>query len=572
VLLTGVLTLSALLEALALSTLVPMLEPDRVVDARSGVVGAVSRLLDRDARAVVLSALAAFVVLGLASAVVKFVAHRALLRLRVRIEETIRNGLVESTLQVRWTDFLTMRIGDITKASIDEGYNIGMGAQLLVLAAAAALSSGVFFVAALLISVPLTLLTLAFAAAVTVVYSQLNRRVEEYSRDLSTTASEIGNETENLFSTLKFVRSTGTSAAALARAKTRHRSYGDAFLRTHLTITLTRLLYEGGSLVLVATVLAFSYASTGALAASAITFLAIFYRLVPRLQSAQEQFLQARAQQPWLRTWRHRNEFARAHADTPAGSRPPTFDERLALSRVTFQYPAGASPVLESVDLEVGRGECIALVGESGSGKTTVLDLMSGLLEPTAGDVLLDGIPLREVDREAWQQRIGLVMQEAPLYHGTILENIAWGDPAPDVERVRACAAAAHALDFIDRSPEGLVSHIGERGGRLSGGQRQRIALARALYREPLLLILDEPTSALDSESEAVVLSALAALRGRCAIVLVAHRLVTARFADRVVVLQHGRAVEVGDFNSLLARDGVFARMAAMQGLTGARS
>jgi ABC-type multidrug transport system fused ATPase/permease subunit len=196
-----------------------------------------------------------------------------------------------------------------------------------------------------------------------------------------------------------------------------------------------------------------------------------------------------------------------------------------------------------------------------------MLDLVTGLLRPTAGRIALDGVSFGELDLEEWQSHIGLVLQESPLFHATVRENIV-ADLGVEDERVWACLAAAHAKNFVEELPARLDTVIGERGGRLSGGQRQRIGLARALYRRPWLLILDEATSALDSVSEQVVLEALRGLRGQVAMMVVAHRLATVEMADRIYVLEAGGIVQSGSWAELLSDSGSpFARMAAKQGL-----
>jgi ABC-type multidrug transport system fused ATPase/permease subunit len=196
-----------------------------------------------------------------------------------------------------------------------------------------------------------------------------------------------------------------------------------------------------------------------------------------------------------------------------------------------------------------------------------MLDLVSGLLNPDTGTVRLDDADLRQVDVDAWQHRIGVVMQDAPVFFGTVLDNIAWGFDEPDRERAAQCVEQANFSDVVADLPEGLDTPVGHKGSLLSGGQRQRLALARALYREPWLLVLDEATSALDSESEQAIQRALRALKGTCSILLVAHRLKTVEMADRIVVLDDGRVAEAGTWSELADRDGgAFKRMLAMQG------
>lgn len=210
-------------------------------------------------------------------------------------------------------------------------------------------------------------------------------------------------------------------------------------------------------------------------------------------------------------------------------------------------------------------GETIALVGGSGAGKSTVLNLVIGFLRPTRGRILLDGVDMETLDLRDYRSWLSVVPQESILFEGSIRENVTYGMTDVPEERVRAALRDANALEFIDRLPAGLDTVVGERGARLSGGQKQRLAIARALIRDPRVLILDEATSALDSRSEALVQQALTRLvRGRTVFV-VAHRLSTIRGADRIVVLDDGRVAEIGSHAELLRRGGAYAGLESAQ-------
>ena len=287
--------------------------------------------------------------------------------------------------------------------------------------------------------------------------------------------------------------------------------------------------------------------------AGPLVFLALFYRLSPRLQAAQQGYLQARTQVAWWHTWKEQYEAALAETDTPTGTRRFERPPRIELDDVSLTFPGRSVPAVAGLSCTIVPGECLGVVGESGGGKTTMLDVVTGLLAPTSGAVRLDGVDLADVDLQQWREHIGLVMQDSPIFYGTVLQNVAWTDRHPDEERARRAVEMANLTDVVERLPEGIHTHLGQRGGRFSGGQRQRLALARALYRDPWLLILDEATSALDSESERVIQSALASLRGSCSMLVVAHRLKTVQIADEILVLVNGRVVEAGTWDDLSA-------------------
>lgn len=228
---------------------------------------------------------------------------------------------------------------------------------------------------------------------------------------------------------------------------------------------------------------------------------------------------------------------------------------------VHFSYPSGKVAAIRGLNLEVKPGECIAFVGESGAGKSTLLNLIIGFYRPTSGRILLDGEDMETLDLRSYRRHLAVVPQNTILFSGTIRENITYGLPGVSEAQLAQALESACAKEFIEDLPEGLDTRIGEHGGKLSGGQRQRIAIARALVRDPKVIILDEPTSALDLISEAQVKTALNTLiQGRTTFI-VAHRLSTIRDADRIAVIKNGTIVEIGTYAQLTARNGEFKKL-----------
>lgn len=291
-----------------------------------------------------------------------------------------------------------------------------------------------------------------------------------------------------------------------------------------------------------------------------LTALFFMYTPVKKLSKANQTIQQAVASYSRIESIFSRKEHIEQKPDAVA---VPRLNRSLEFKDVSFGY--GKIPVLQSIDFTAQAGEVIAIVGPSGAGKSTLVNLIPRLYDVGSGTILLDGHDLRDLTLNSLRSQIALVTQEIVLFDDTVAGNIAYGDPEASRERIYESAGAAYAHDFILELPEGYETRIGERGHRLSGGQRQRIALARAILRNPAILILDEATSELDAESEIAIQKALVNVLKNRTTFIIAHRLSTIRKADKIIVLENGKIQEIGTHNDLLDSRGLYSKFHELQ-------
>lgn len=499
--------------------------------------------------------------------------------IRTRVIRDLRNAMFHKAMHLPLSYYDHARKGDVLSRfgsdMVEYEENTLNSIQMLLVA----IISMVLYLAMLLyLNVKLTLFVLAMLPIVAFVISGLSRKLKRKSKDVQEMNSYLVSITDETIGGLKVIKSYTAIDFVNSRFRLLNRKY------TRQRTAMFRRIYAAspisdflGNVIVIGILLFGSFlvmsGDHGLTADLFISYVMLFVLMIPpakELTTAISQIKKGRACSERIEAFlkeeeEHGRETSEASLSSRA-SRTSRTRENIAveLQHVGFSYTEGV-PVLKDINLRVPKGSTVALVGASGSGKSTIADLLCRFYETTEGDILLNGVPIKQMTLAELRSRIGVVAQDTLLFNDSVSANIAFGCPNATEEQIRQAAIAAQAHDFIMALPDGYHTNLGDGGSLLSGGQRQRISIARALLREPELLILDEATSALDTEAERRLQETLnTILVGRTAIVI-AHRLSTVVGADNIVVLDHGEIVEQGTHQELIAREGRYRELATLQ-------
>ncbi|TPJ27548.1 ABC transporter ATP-binding protein [Mesorhizobium sp. B2-7-2] len=479
----------------------------------------------------------------------------------------VRMNLFESVGKARWGVFTRIRSSDLDHALNGDVDRVQVAAfSLLMLTQATLLLAG-YLIVSLFISPVMTCFAILVGLVLLVALQPFRARASAYGRTLTGNRQDQYRTVSEFLGGIKVAKSLNVEAsyfAELGATLDRMKADNIAFVRNN---SLGTALFQVTSVIGLSLFIYIALVRFHLSLAEIVVLLLVFMRVAPRFMDMQLQTQQVLINLPAyasMQSLQARFDAEREPEEnvTEQGAKL-SLETGLNIRDVAFAYGEGdGKPVVSDITFGLPAGKVTALIGPSGSGKSTIADMLLGLLEPTQGRILADGVEITAQNRRAWRDQVAYVPQDVFLLHDTIAANLRLAAPEASDEELWAALRNAHAADFVERLDSRLDTVVGDRGVRLSGGERQRIALARALLRKPSLLILDEATSALDWQNQSLIAQSIEALRGQMTILTIAHRPSMIAFADWVVAIENGRIVEVGQYRRLKAKAG--SRLARM--------
>ncbi len=485
--------------------------------------------------------------------------------LNTRISHRLRSGIFKQLLNVSYSFIESNESGNLINTLATETWQTSRALGVLVNLIINACTIFVFIILLLLISWQLTLLVTVALGLISVIIQLVTREVKSLGQQAVQANKILASRMWEGLGGMKVIRSFGRESYEQERFEQASKQVRSTFVKLDMLSGAVNPLSEVLSAALIVGILVIALLQDRADLPTLLTFIFILYRLQPQVKQLDSarvglvaltssvddvMSLLDRSDKPYIRS----------------GQIPLLgLQQAISFESVTFRYNPQEKPVVQDISICIPRGKTTALVGPSGAGKSTLIGLLCRFYDVTEGEIYVDGCPLRQLNLDSWRKQIAIVSQDIYIFSATVRENIAYGRLEAQEDEIIAAARLANADEFITQLPYGYDTKVGDRGIRLSGGQRQRIALARAIVRNPEILILDEATNALDSISEQLIQEALNTLSQNRTVIVIAHRLSTIEQADQIIVLEEGQVIEQGNLQHLLKLNGLFAKLYHLQ-------
>lgn len=545
--------LSGLLEGVGVNAVIPMFSFLFGGNASSDFISRIIKELFGflDIRFSLRYLLVFVVVLFIVRAIVLFFCNFIRIKISADYEEQTRKNLFSKMLEARWSFLLDQKLGHLDTILTTNIQNSGLLLQYLGNLIMVFSGLIMYAIVAINISLPITLMTLAFGFLLLIFFKPLLSMTKSVAREkekLNKYSSHFINE--NVLG-LKTIKSLFVESQIMKEAQKNFRNLKELTIKSSIYGIFSDSLIQPIGMIFVCAIFAVAYKMPGFNFAALVAIIYLIQRMFTYVQQFQSSLNSMSWSAPYLEGVLRYEKEAENNLEKNIDSRPFVFEDRLDFKNIGFSYSSNRQ-ILKDVNFSIKKGEMIGIIGGSGVGKTTIVDLILRFFDTQNGEILIDGINIKEISLANWRQNIGYVSQDVFIKNDTVYENIRFYDETISDHDVEEAARSANIYDFIQGCPEKFLTVVGERGVLLSAGQRQRIVIARILVRKPKILIFDEATSALDNESEAQIQEVIETLKNKVTVLLIAHRLSTVMSCDKLLVLQNGKIKEQGSPKDLL--------------------
>jgi ATP-binding cassette, subfamily C, bacterial len=568
----GLMVMLGLMEGVSLLMLVPLLQLVGL-DVQQGSLGHIagfvaSFFLAIGIRPTLIGVLCVYIFIVVIHSLLRKWENAVSFTLEYEFIVQLRQRFYRAIANTHWLFFLRYRSSDFTHALTIEMERIGAATYMIISLTATVIISAGYILFALKLSFLMTLLVFLCGIGLMVLLKGKRKIARETGEGLSEAMSGLYHSISEHLGGMKIAKSFGAEERHVEIFKRLAERVSRMYTTTVQNQAEVNYWFQIGSVITLSLILYVSVEILSIPTAGVLLLLFLFARVMPKLSGIHQNFQSFINLMPSFSRVMELMKRCEEAAEPPAqGSETFELKDEVRFEKVSFSYE-GKTPVIRHLDLTIHAGQTTAIVGPSGAGKSTIADLVMGLILPQGGHIVIDEKELTPERVRAWRPRIGYVPQEPFLFHDTLKANLLWVKPGTCEEEIKQALRLSAAEEFVSALPRGLDTVLGDRGALVSGGERQRLALARALLSKPSLLILDEATSSLDSENEKRILNAIEELHGKMTILVISHRLSTIRGADVIYVIEEGRLIESGTWDSLVGKeDGRFRALCLAQGI-----
>jgi len=484
--------------------------------------------------------LSIFLIFSIISSIIFFISNKYLVICKSKLERIIRRDITKRTLELDWPFFINLDQGEISKTIITEGEQISTGYMYFLSAVIFFFISATYFIICLFL-VKNTFIILIFYAFIAFrIYKYYSKEANRLGKNLSLITSTIGKSSSAIFNNLKYIRSNGKENIAIEDSNEIFKEFANAYEKSMTASYKSKQVTEvlTSIFIFIAVVYIFFYRQFDN---DIILSLSLFIRLAPRIYNTQTRLLDATALISWPKKYIVNKKWAEKYKSEKRKNQIKidfsNYD--IIFDSVWYKYPQSKNWIIKDTNFRINQNEFVGICGKSGSGKTTLIDLITGLVNPTKGKIFIYNQDFDDINLNYWRSKLGIVFQESYLINDTIAANVALGEKDIDFDRVKESLIKANAFGFVKNLALGINERILDRGSRFSGGQRQRLALARALYKDPKILIMDEPTSALDRNAENIFIDSLKKISGSKTIIIISHKDNILNSCDKIIKINN---------------------------------